>query len=126
MTNIKTNTNNEILINAVNPLRLRFRVAEIERATGFKKSAISGYLNNKVPVSDIFMQTFSEAFKIDLKQFGYTNGMERVETKTPPQESGGFELKSEYDKLIRRYESMLDRLEKELDFERSKNNSNLT
>lgn len=121
MTDIKTDTNNEILINAVKSLRLRFPVAEIERATGFKKSAISGYLNNKTTVSDAFLQTFSEAFKVDLRQFGYTKGLERAEIKTPEQ-NGGFTLKEEYDKLIRRYELLLDRLEKDLDFERSKNN----
>ena len=94
MINIKTDTNNEILINAVKHLRLRFPVAEIERATGFKKSAISGYLNNKVSVSDAFLQTFSEAFKIDLKQFGYTKGLERAEIKNPQQNSEGLEFNS--------------------------------
>ena len=45
----------------------------------------------------------------------------KQETKTPDTNQG-FYLKEEYDKLIRRYELLLDRLEKELDFERSKNN----
>lgn len=89
MADFKTDTNNKILQDAVKSLRLRFPVAEIERATGFKKGAISGYLNNKVPVSDTFLKAFADAFKVDLREFGYTNGMERVETKNPPQEETG-------------------------------------
>lgn len=111
MINIKTDTNNEILINAVKHLRLRFPVAEIERATGFKKSAISGYLNNKVSVSDAFLQTFSEAFKIDLKQFGYTKGLERAEIKNPQQNND----ESLKDKMIEILENQLRRMENALD-----------
>jgi len=110
MANIKTDNNNEILINAVKSLQLRFPNAEIERATGFKKSAISGYLNNKTPVSDAFLQTFSEAFKIDLKQFGYTNGLERAEIKNPQQNDGSLK-----DKMIELLEHQLRRAESALD-----------
>jgi transcriptional regulator with XRE-family HTH domain len=110
MTDIKTDNNNEILKNAVKSLQLRFPNAEIERATGFKKSAISGYLNNKIPVSDAFLQTFSEAFKIDLKQFGYTKGLERIETKNPQQNDDSLK-----DKLIEVLENQLRRLENALD-----------
>ena len=83
MTDFKTDINNQILKDAVKSLHLRFPNAEIERATKYGKGDISNFLNDKKPVSDAFLKTFSEAFKIDLKQFGYTNGMERAEIKTP-------------------------------------------
>lgn len=102
MADFKTDTNNKILQDAVKSLHLRFPVAEIERATGFKKGAISGYLNNKVPVSDAFLQTFSEAFKIDLREFGYTKGLERVEIKNP-QQSESF-----YEKIISQKDAIID------------------
>lgn len=89
MADYEKDINNIIFNKAVKTLPLRFRGAEIERATGFKKSAISGYLNNKTPVSDAFLEKFSEAFKIDLRQFGYTNGLERAETKNPQQSGEG-------------------------------------
>jgi len=84
MADFKTDTNNQIFQDAVKSLHLRFPVAEIERATKYRKGAISNFLNDKQPVSDAFLQTFSEAFKIDLKNFGYTKGLARVkETKNP-------------------------------------------
>ena len=104
MTDFKTDTNNQILQDAVKSLRLRFPVAEIERATGFKKGAISGYLNNKVRVSDAFLKTFSEAFKIDLKQFGYTNGLERPEIKKPQPSGEGLTLKEFNEYLLKENE----------------------
>jgi len=94
MADFKTDTNNQIFQDAVKSLRLRFPVAEIERATKYSKGDISSFLNDKKPVSDAFLQTFSEAFKIDLKQFGYTKGLERVETKNPQQNSEGLEFNS--------------------------------
>ena len=84
MANFKKDNNNEILIKAVQKLQLRFPVAEIQRATGYEKGSISSFLNNKKPVSDNFLQTFSEAFKIDLKDFGFTKGLERVEEIKKP------------------------------------------
>ena len=111
MTDFKTDTNNKILQDAVKSLRLRFPVAEIERATGFKKGAISGYLNDKVPVSDAFLKAFAEAFKIDLREFGYTNGLERAETKNPQQNND----ESLKDKMIEILEHQLRRAENALD-----------
>ena len=110
MADYKNDINNIIFNKAVETLPLRFRGAEIERATGFKKSAISGYLNNKTPVSDAFLKTFSEAFKIDLKQFGYTNGLERAEIKNTQQNDGSLK-----DKIIELLEHQLRRAESALD-----------
>lgn len=56
MTEIKIDNNNEILINAVKKLQLRFPVAEIQRATKESKGNISSFLNDKKPVSDVFLQ----------------------------------------------------------------------
>jgi len=69
-TDFKTDINNQLLKDAVKSLRLRFPVADIHRATNFDKGNISSFLNNKKPVSDAFLQTFSKAFNIDLGQFG--------------------------------------------------------
>lgn len=132
MSNIKKDNNNEILIKAVQKLQLRFPVAEIQRATGYEKGSISSFLNNKKPVSDNFLQTFSEAFKINLKEFGFTKGMERVEEiKKPTPEDEGF-IKQQYEKLIAQKDAFLnnvlkenERLRNDLDFERSKNNKSL-
>ena len=94
MTDFKNDINTQILKEAVKHLQLRFPVAEIERATKESKGNISSFLNDKKPVSDAFLKTFSEAFKIDLKQFGYTKGLERVEIKNPQQNSEGLEINS--------------------------------
>jgi hypothetical protein len=110
MTDFKTDINNQILKDAVKSLHLRFPVAEIERATKYGKGDISNFLNDKKPVSDSFLQTFSEAFKIDLKQFGYTKGLERIETKNPQQNDDSLK-----DKLIEVLENQLRRLENALD-----------
>jgi hypothetical protein len=112
MSEIKTDNNNEILINAVKKLQLRFPVADIQRATGYEKGSISSFLNNKKPVSDNFLQTFSEAFKIDLREFGYTKGLTRlVEKENPPP------IKDEglKDKMIALLEKSLKRVEAELE-----------
>jgi hypothetical protein len=110
MTDFKTDINNQILKDAVKSLHLRFPVAEIERATKYGKGDISNFLNDKKPVSDSFLQTFSESFKIDLKQFGYTKGLERIETKNPQQNDDSLK-----DKLIEVLENQLRRLENALD-----------
>jgi hypothetical protein len=110
MTDFKTDINNQILKDAVKSLYLRFPVAEIERATKYGKGDISNFLNDKKPVSDSFLQTFSEAFKIDLKQFGYTKGLERIEIKNPQQNDDSLK-----DKLIEVLENQLRRLENALD-----------
>jgi hypothetical protein len=110
MTDFKTDINNQILKDAVKSLHLRFPVAEIERATKYGKGDISNFLNDKKPVSDSFLQTFSEAFKIDLKQFGYTKGLERIEIKNPQQNDDSLK-----DKLIEVLENQLRRLENALD-----------
>ncbi|RYJ51846.1 hypothetical protein DR871_011745 [Flavobacterium petrolei] len=99
MTDFKKDTNNEIFQNAVLSLRLRFPVAEISRYTKESKGNISNFLNDKKPVPDTFLKTFAEAFKIDLKEFGYTNGLIKAETKNPPPESEGF-FKEDYNRLI--------------------------
>lgn len=100
MTKFKTDINNQIFQDAVESLHLRFPNAEIERATGESKGNISSFLNDKKPVPDTFLQTFSDAFKIDLRQFGYTKGMERIETKNPSQESKGLNFKEDNVRLI--------------------------
>jgi hypothetical protein len=110
MTDFKTDINNQILKDAVKSLHLRFPVAEIERATKYGKGDISNFLNDKKPVSDAFLQTFSESFKIDLKQFGYTKGLERIEIKNPQQNDDSLK-----DKLIEVLENQLRRLENALD-----------
>jgi len=109
MTDIKTDINNEILINAVKKLRLRFPVADIERATGYKKSDISFFLNNKRPVSDAFLRKFSEAFNIDLSEFGF-NTTNKPETKNSQQNDESLK-----DKMIEILEHQLRRLENALD-----------
>ena len=110
MTDFKTDINNQILKDAVKSLRLRFPNAEIERATKYGKGDISNFLNDKKPVSDAFLKTFAEAFKIDLKQFGYTNGLERAEIKDPQQNDGSLK-----DKMIELLEHQLRRAESALD-----------
>lgn len=85
MTEIKIDNNNEILINAVKKLQLRFPVAEIQRATKESKGNISSFLNDKKPVSDVFLQTFSDAFNIDLREFGFTKGLTRLPEKVTNQ-----------------------------------------
>lgn len=91
MQDIKSDNNNEILINAVKKLQLRFPVADIQRATGVGKGDISNFLANKRTVSDKFLEIFSEAFNIDLREFGYTKGLKKIEqTKNPSPESEGF------------------------------------
>ena len=91
MTDIKNDKNNKILKEAVKFLQLRFPVAEIERATKESKGNISNFLNDKKPVSDEFLQTFSKAFDIDLREFGSTKGLKKMDkTKNPPPESEGF------------------------------------
>lgn len=71
--NLRKDLNNQILINAVKKLQLRFPIAEIQRATKESKGNISSFLNDKKPVSDSFLKIFSEAFKIDLNEFGSDN-----------------------------------------------------
>jgi hypothetical protein len=110
MSEIKIDKNNEILINAVKKLQLRFPVADIQRATGYEKGSISSFLNNKKPVSDNFLQTFSEAFNIDLREFGFTKGLIRLpETKNPQPNGEGLK-----DKMIQLLETSLARVEAEL------------
>ena len=129
MTDIKTDKNNEILKKAVESLQLRFPVAEISRATKESKGNISNFLHDKKPVSDEFLQTFSKAFDIDLREFGSTKGLKKIDkTKNPSPESEGF-LQSHYEKIISTYVDLVDlinkdreRMQKELDLERSKNN----
>ncbi len=75
---LRVDSNNQILINAVKSLRLRFPVADIERATKYGKGDISNFLNDKRPVSDAFLEKFSEAFKIDLNDFGFDNELPPV------------------------------------------------
>jgi transcriptional regulator with XRE-family HTH domain len=70
---LRVDLNNQILINAVKKLQLRFPIAEIQRATDYGKGDISNFLTNKKPVSDNFLKTFSEAFKIDLNEFSFDN-----------------------------------------------------
>jgi len=111
MTDFKTDINNQILKDAVKSLHLRFPVADIERATKYGKGDISNFLNDKKPVSDAFLKTFSEVFKIDLKQFGYTKGMERVEIKNPKNISG-FSLKEFNEYLIKENEFLKEMLRK--------------
>jgi transcriptional regulator with XRE-family HTH domain len=79
--NLRVDINNQILINAVKKLQLRFPIAEIQRATGYGKGSISNFLNNKIPVSDAFLQTFSKAFKIDLNEFGFENEQPSVKSE---------------------------------------------
>lgn len=85
MTDYKTDINNKIFQDAVKSLHLRFPNAEIEKATKYSKGDISNFLNNKKPVSDSFLKTFSEAFNIDLREFGSTKGLKKI----PPQSSEG-------------------------------------
>jgi len=61
-----------------------------------------------MPVS--FLKTFSEAFKIDLREFGYTNGLERVEIKNSQNDDESLK-----DKMIEILEHQLRRLENALD-----------
>jgi hypothetical protein len=112
MQEIKLDSNNEILINAVKKLQLRFPVAEIHRATGTGKGDISNYLSNKRTVSDNFLETFSEAFKIDLREFGYTKGLTRLAEKENPAPMKDEGLK---DKMIAILEHSLKRVEAELE-----------
>ena len=86
MTDSKKHTNNEILKNALASLNLRFENAEIARATKESNGNISNFLHDKKPVSDAFLKTFAEAFKVDLRDFGYINGLVKAETKNPPPE----------------------------------------
>jgi transcriptional regulator with XRE-family HTH domain len=108
---MKTDINNEILIKAVKKLQLRFPVAEIERATGYGKGSISNFLNSQKPVSDKFLETFSKAFNIDLREFGYTKGLERV-SELIPEHKDNEGLK---DKLIQNLERYVRRLEDDID-----------
>jgi len=100
----KTDINNQILKDAVKSLLLRFPVADIERATKYGKGDISNFLNDKRPVSDAFLEKFSEAFKIDLRQFGYAKGIQPVEIKKPTPEDEGFSLKAFNEYLIKENE----------------------
>jgi len=110
MIDFKNDKNNVILKEAVKTLQLRFPVAEIERATKESKGNISSFLNDKKPVSDAFLKTFAEAFKIDLREFGYTNGLERPEIKNSQQNDESLK-----DKMIEILEHQLRRLENALD-----------
>ena len=84
MTDFKNDKNNKILKEAVKSLQLRFPVADIQRATNESKGNISNFLNDKKPVSDEFLQTFSKAFDIDLREFGSTKGLKKIDkTKNP-------------------------------------------
>jgi transcriptional regulator with XRE-family HTH domain len=102
ISNLKTDKNNEILKKAVASLNLRFENAEIARATKENNGNISNFLNNKKPVSDAFLKTFSEAFKIDLREFGYTKGLTKITPEPTPQPTG--DLK---DKMIEILENAL-------------------
>jgi len=120
---MKTDINNEILIKAVKRLQLRFPVAEIERATGYGKGSISNFLNSQKPVSDKFLEKFSQSFNIDLREFGYMKGLERVSEPIPEhKDSEGLK-----DKLIENNAKLIENLERyvrrlEDDLERARDN----
>lgn len=117
MSEIKRNTNNEKLIKAVNYLRLEFPVVEIADKMNMDKGNISSYLNNKKSVSSNFIKKFEAAFNIDTSNFE-----NKPETKNPPQNESGFSIQQHYDNILKHYVDLADRLQKELNFERSKNN----
>jgi phage repressor protein C with HTH and peptisase S24 domain len=52
-------------IQAVDKLGMRFPVAELSRATGYRPPIVSEYLNGKKTVSESFLRTFCEVYKID-------------------------------------------------------------
>lgn len=69
---------------------------------------------------DMRRKKFSELETKALNEF--FDKLEKVEIKNPTADSEGFNLKEQYEKLVNHYVSLVGRLERELDFERSKNN----
>jgi len=65
----KRNRNTEILIEAVNSLRLEFPVKEISEAMGIDKGNLSSFLNGKKVVSTKFLQKFADTYNIDLEKY---------------------------------------------------------
>lgn len=118
MTSLKKKNNNQNLIKAISFLRLQLTYEELGSKLGYGKATVSKYIAGKLPPSDDFLNNFEEVFNIKLSDFETTE----IETKNPPQESSGFNIKEQYETLVKHYVSLLDRLERELDFERSKNN----
>lgn len=119
MTSLKKKNNNRNLLKAISFLRLDLTLDELGEKLGYKKATISKYLSTKnpLPPSDEFLNKFEEVFNVKLSDF---------ETNQPeiknPQQSESLSFNDHYENLIKRYISLVDRLEKELDFERSKNN----
>ena len=72
-------------IDAVASLKLRFPNAEIEEKTGYGKSTVSAYLNDKEP-SENFLKTFCERFGLSFAEIwsGPRHASEKLEP-TPMQ-----------------------------------------
>ena len=64
MLQITGDTIQERFQSAVKGLRLRFPATRIAEKTGYNKTTVSEYLNNKEP-SEAFLRTFAEHFKVD-------------------------------------------------------------
>lgn len=93
MTDYKGDRNNVILQKAIEALNLRFPVAEIVQKTGYNKGNISGYINNKKPVSENFLNKFFEKFNLNRRDFDENNSPGKnntSETKNKPSSLNDF------------------------------------
>jgi len=83
---------------------------EIVEKTGVSKGSVSQIMLGKRTPTKSFIDKFKKGFNLT----------DLPETKKLPQNESSF-LQNHYDKLLKHYIDLADRLERELDFERSKN-----
>lgn len=69
MIEIKVNKNKQKFKQALGKVSFRFPVAEISEKTGYGKSQVSKYLNEKADISDEFLNKFLEAYNLSLDDF---------------------------------------------------------
>lgn len=121
---LKRKNNNNNLLKAISFLRLDLTYDELGEKLGYKKATVSKYITGKLPPSGDFLNKFEEVFKVKLIDFETS----APEIKTPKINIGGF-ANEYYEKLMAQKDAFLEnvlkeneRLRKDLDFERSKNN----
>jgi hypothetical protein len=90
----------EWLTQQVERLGIRFPVAEISEKTGFDQGNISSYLKGKKPISDNFITSFREAYKVE--------GPGSDQTFTPSQ------LFAMFLEVTRAQTAILDRIESKM------------
>lgn len=112
MTDIKRHNGREEFDTILKSMRIVPSNTEIVEKTGVSKGSVSEIMNGKRTPTKKFIDKFIEGFNLEAK-----------ETKNPSQVvDDNLNFNEHYEKLISFYISLVNRLERELDFERSKNN----